>query len=147
MKTSLFAASLIVLLAAALAPAAPAPAPAAPRVKGEQDLSALINRELRSGGSWFTPEEQKVIERKCGYRPGEWDGFEANLSDGTFTCRNGRVVTGDAEMSAVLRAVRPRIEARVGRVMARANVKAAIGRVAAAAAAEAMREVEARRGR
>ena len=128
----------------AIASAAPAPATAA-APDGEQDLSALINRELRSGGSWFTPDEQRVIERKCGYAPGEWDGFEANLSDGAFTCSNGRVVRDDAEMAALLRAAEPRIRARVEAVMARADVKAAIGRVATAAAAKALREMEARR--
>jgi hypothetical protein len=139
MKAALIAtATLALTLAVGATPAAGA---------GEENLSALINRELRSGGSWFTPEERRVIERKCGYAPGEWDGFEANLSDGRFTCRNGRVVEGDPEMRALLRAAEPRIEARVAKVMASAGVKAEISRVAATAAAEAMREVEARRGR
>lgn len=132
------------LCAAALALAA-ASAPAAPRVEGQDELSALIDRNLRSGGSWFTPSERAVIERKCGYRPGEWDGFEANLSNGTFTCRNGRVVRDDPEMRAVLKAAEPRIRARVEAVMKRADVTAAIGRVARIAAAEALREVDARR--
>jgi hypothetical protein len=131
-------------LAALALAATPAPAAA---VQGEENLSALINRELRSGGSWFTPEEQRVIERKCGYAPGEWDGFEANLSNGAFTCRNGRVVRDDAEMTALLRSAEPRIRARVDSVMKRADVAAAISLVASAAAAEAIREVEARRGR
>ncbi|MEA3064288.1 MAG: hypothetical protein QOJ27_727 [Sphingomonadales bacterium] len=139
MKAALIAtATLALTLAVGATPAAGA---------GEENLSALINRELRSGGSWFTPEERRVIERKCGYAPGEWDGFEANLSDGRFTCRNGRVVEGDAEMTALLRAAEPRIEARVAKVMASAGVKAAISRVAATAAAEAMGEVEALRRR
>jgi hypothetical protein len=124
----------------------PAQACAAPRPSGPEDLSALINRELRSGGSWFTPAERAVIERKCGYRPGEWDGFEANLSRGTFVCGNGRVVD-DPEMRSVLRAAEPRIRARVDAVMARADVAAAISRAAKAAAAEAMREWQARHRR
>jgi hypothetical protein len=133
------------LAALASAPAAPvAASPAA--VQGEKELSALINRHLRSGGSWFTPAERAVIERKCGYAPGEWDGFEANLSRGTFTCANGRVVD-DAEVRAVLKAAAPRIEARVEAVMARADVAAAISRVADSAAAAALREIEARRRR
>lgn len=139
MKPALLAASLATLvLAAAGAPAAPA--------AGELDLSALVDRHLHAGGSWFTPAERAVIERKCGYRPGEWDGLEANLSRGTFVCRNGRVID-DPEMRSVLRAAEPRIRVRVGAVMARADVNAAISRVAEAAAAEAMREVKARRGR
>lgn len=52
---------------------------------GPQDaLSVLIDRSLRSRGSWFTPAERAVIGRKCGYAPGEWEGFEANLSRGTL---------------------------------------------------------------
>jgi hypothetical protein len=137
----------IFLAATALALALPAvSAPASVADREGEALSALINRELRSGGSWFTPAEQALIVRKCGYRPGEWDGFEANLMNGRFHCTNGRVVD-DAEMRGLIEAAEPRIEARVERVMARADVKAAISRVADAAAAEAMREVEARHGR
>jgi hypothetical protein len=145
MKTALAAAA---ILALSLILAAPVSAPAAsPPTEGSEELSTLINRNLRSGGSWFTPAEQRVIERKCGYKPGEWDGFEANLSNGRFICRNGRVVADDPEVRAVLRAAEPRIEARVETVMARADVAAAIGRVAGTAAAEALRRVQERRGR
>lgn len=144
MKAALSSAATLAALALALAaPSAPA---AAWGVEGEEALSALINRELRAGGSWFTPAERRVIEAKCGYRPGEWDGFEARLTNGEFHCTNGKVV-GDAEMRALIRAAGPRIDKRVKTVMGRADVRAAISRVAAAAAAEAMREVEARRGR
>jgi hypothetical protein len=136
MKAHLFSAAFLALAVASPASAAP--------VAGEEALSALINRELRSGGSWFTPAEQAVIVRKCGYAPGEWDGFEARLTGGRFHCSNGRVVD-DSEMRALIGSARPRIEARVESVMARSDVKAAISRVATAAAAEAIREVEARR--
>jgi hypothetical protein len=136
--------SIPILLAAVALGAAQAPA--ATPADGEEELSTLINRELRSGGSWFTPAERAVIVRKCGYAPGEWDGFEANLSDGAFTCRNGRVVD-DPEVRAVLKAAAPRIEARVEAVMARADVAAAISRVAQAAADQAMREMAASRRR
>ena len=129
-----------ILAAFASAVVAPA-APSAPAAQEEEALSALINRELRSGGSWFTPAEQAVIVRKCGYRPGEWDGFEANLMRGRFHCTNGRVVD-DEEMRALIRGAEPRIEARVETVMARSDVKAAIERVARSAAAEAMREMD-----
>ncbi|HYG48249.1 MAG TPA: hypothetical protein VD846_09955 [Allosphingosinicella sp.] len=139
------------LAAFALALAAPAAAPAraggeAPASAREEALSTVIDRGLRSGGSWFTAEERALIERKCGYAPGEWDGFEANLSDGTFICRDGRRVE-DAEMRALLRAAAPRIEARVEAVMKRADVTAAIARAAEAAAAEALLGMEARRRR
>ena len=138
---------LVPAFAAVPAPAHPAAA-AAPSVadrEGEK-LSDLINREIRAGGSWFTPAEQAVIVRKCGYAPGQWDGFEVSNLNGKFHCTNGRIVD-DEEMNALMRAAEPRIEARVERVMERSDVKAAISRVADAAAAEAMREVEARRGR
>ena len=87
-----------------------------------------------------------MIERRCGYAPGEWDGFEANLSNGTLICSDGRKVD-DPEVRAVLRAAERRIEARVEAVMARADVAAAIARVAEVAAAEALGQVEARRRR
>jgi len=148
MKAALIPAAFLAALAPAPAESAPAsPAAAAAAGQGEEGLSALIDRELRSGGSWFTPAEQGVIERKCGYAPGEWDGFEANLSDGAFTCSNGRVVRDDAEMRALLRAAEPRIEARVEAVMARADVRAAISRVAKASAEAALSESEAGRRR
>ena len=69
--------------------------------------------------------------------------FEANLSDGVFTCRDGRRVD-DPEVRAVLKSAEPRIEARVERVVKSAEVTAAIARVASAAAAEAVAEAEAR---
>ena len=132
------------LWAAAFAALAASSAPAADRVGGQDELTSLINRELRSGGSWFTPAERALIERKCGYAPRAWDGFEANLSDGTFICRGGRRVD-DPEMRAVLKVAAPRIEARVEAVMESAEVAAAIARVAETAAAEALRKVEIRR--
>lgn len=131
---------------AALALAAAAAPAAAPPADGKDELSALIDRNLRSGGSWFTSAERALIERKCGYAPGEWDGFQVNMTDGTFICRNGRKVD-DPEMRAVLRAAAPRIEARVEAVMARADVSAAIARVAEGAAAEAMLQLESRQPR
>jgi hypothetical protein len=136
---SILAAALAALALAVAAPAAPAQTQ-----NQESDLSALINHHLRSGGSWFTPAERAVIERKCGYAPGEWDGFEANLSNGVFVCRDGRRVD-DPEARAVLKSAVPRIEARVEAVMARADVASAIGRVAEVAAARAMGEVELKR--
>jgi hypothetical protein len=145
MKSGFLPAFAVALAALPQTLAAAAPAPAAP-VAGEKELSSLIARHLRSGGSWFTPAEREVIERKCGYAPGEWDGFEANVTRGTFTCTNGRVVD-DPEMRTVLRAAEPRIRTRVEAMMARADVRAAISRVAEIATAKAMREVEARRER
>jgi hypothetical protein len=116
-------------------PAAPAPRDA------QAGLTALIEHALREDGSFFTSGERSVIERKCGYRPGEWDGFEADIENDVFRCINGRRVD-DPEMRSVMRAAAPRIARRVEQVMARADVRAAIGRVASEAAARAMARFE-----
>lgn len=129
--------SLAVLAAFALIPAAGRASPES------EDLSRTINRELRAGGSFFTASERALIERKCGYAPGQWDGFEANISNGVFTCGNGRRVD-DPEMRAMLREAGPRIGARVREIMARPAVTAAIDRVARLATERALRQVRAR---
>ena len=67
-------------------------------------LTALINRQIRAEGSFFTPREQQMVIAKCGYRPGEWDGFDANMSHGAFHCTNGHMVD-DPEMKAIMAAV------------------------------------------
>ena len=109
-------------------------------------LTALINRQIRVEGSFFTPREQQMVIAKCGYRPGEWDGFDANMSQGAFHCTTGRTVD-DPEMKAIMAAVAPRIERRVNAVMASPDVRAAIDRVAADATAAAMRRLEDRQAR
>jgi hypothetical protein len=94
-----------------------------PGVAGEQ-LGAVIERAIKGEGPFFTAEERAVIERKCGYAPGSWDGFEANMSDGAFRCRDGRRVD-DAEMRALLAVAQPRIERRIEAAMESPEVKAA----------------------
>lgn len=115
-----------------------APAGAEP---DEDALGALVQQRLRAGGSFFTPDEQAVIERACGYAPGEWDGVSINMSDGVFRCTNGRRVD-DPAVRRVMRAAAPRIEARVGRVMESAEVRVAMARITERATAQAMRDVE-----
>ncbi len=128
--------SLAVLAAFTLTPAAGA--------TPESDaLDQLIQRELRAGGSFFTASERALVERKCGYAPGQWDGFDVNISNGVLTCSNGRRVD-DPEMRAMLHDAAPRIGRRVREVMARPAVTAAIGRVAREATDRALREVRAR---
>lgn len=100
-------------------------------------LGALVDARIRAGGSFFTPAEQAVIVRLCGYRPGEWDGFEVGMENSVFRCTNGRRVD-DPEMRAVMEAARPRIARRVEAVMASEEVRAAISRVAEAATREAL---------
>jgi len=125
----------------AQAPAgAAAPGAATSAEASGEALGRTIESRLRADGPFFTPEERVVIERACGYAPGEWDGFEISLGGDVLTCTNGRRAEG-AEVRAVLAAARPRIEARVGRVMASAEVRGAIARVAEVAAAEATREI------
>jgi hypothetical protein len=134
------------LLALSIAAALPGPASAergrAPRAEaaGER-LGSTIEGAIRSEGPFFTAEERAVIERACGYAPGSWDGFEATLRDDAFVCRDGRQVDGP-EVRAVLAAARPRIDARIERVMASAEVRGAIEQVSAEATAEALASVD-----
>jgi hypothetical protein len=109
-------------------------------------LTALINRDIRAEGSFFTPAEQKLIIAKCGYRAGEWDGFQANMADGAFYCTNGRRID-DPEMHAVIEAAAPRIERRVKAVMDSAPVREAIARITAEATAAAMQRLDEKRSR
>jgi hypothetical protein len=111
----------------------------------ERDLDAVIEHAIHDGGPFFTPPERAVIERACGYRPGEWDGFSINDTGGVMTCANGRRVDSP-EVRAVLRAATPRIAARVTAAMNRPEVRAAISRVSDEAVAEAMRELASERG-
>lgn len=131
--------------AAGASPGSPAQQPVA---EAGRALGALVNARLREGGSFFTAKERTGIEAMCGYRPGEWDGFQANDVDGVFRCTNGRTVDRP-EMRAILRAAEPRIRARVRQVMASPEVKAAIAQVASEATARALAQVgrEERRAR
>src|SRR5690349_24313884 len=106
----------------AQAPAgAAAPGAAASAEASGEALGRTIESRLRADGPFFTPEERVVIERACGYAPGEWDGFEVSIDDGVLRCANGRRAEGP-EVRAVLAAAEPRIEARVRRIMASADV-------------------------
>jgi hypothetical protein len=127
--------------AGAAAPGAVGGSPASPATaESGRALGALVTARLHEGGSFFTPKERAGIEAMCGYRPGEWDGFETSDIDGVFRCTNGRTVDSP-EMRAIMRAAEPRIRARVGEVMASAEVKAAIARIASDATARALAEV------
>lgn len=128
-------------LAAATVPdSAETPAETAIEARGEA-LGALIERRLADRGSFFTPGERLVIERACGYAPGEWDGRQATIHDGALTCTNGRRADGP-EVRAVLRAVEPRIEAFVEGVMASPEVAQAMARLTEEATTEALRRAE-----
>ena len=131
--------SLAMLAAFVLIPTAGKAAPE------DEALNRVINRALHADGPFFTAAERALIERKCGYAPGQYDGFQANISNGVFTCSNGRRVD-DPEMRAMLSTAQPRIARRVNAVMRRPEVTAAIDLVAAQATERALRRVRARRG-
>lgn len=146
--TRLLTAALIaagVTLAFVTARAHPAAAAAADETAAERRLEALVETGIRAGGSWFTGAERATIERACGYAPGEWDGFDVNMTRRGLTCTNGRQVD-TPEVRAVLAAAEPRIERRVNAVMASPEVTAAIAEITREAEAEAMREIAGRRG-
>ena len=127
---------------AAIAPTR-APAAAADEIEDAGNrLGSMITSRLRAGGPFFTAEEQAVINQACGYAPGEWDGFEINMSDGRLTCTNGRRVD-TPEVRRVLAAAEPRIERRVEEVMESAEVRGAIARISAEATARAHRAIAA----
>lgn len=104
-------------------------------------LGATIESRLEAEGPWITEEDQAVIDRKCGYAPGESDRHGISISNGVLLCSNGRKVD-DAETRALLAIVQPRIERRVKRVMESAEVEAAIAVASSQAAAEALRGVD-----
>jgi hypothetical protein len=106
----------------------------------ERELGALIQQGLREGGPFFTAEEQAVINRACGYTPGEWDGFELNMHGDILHCTNGRDV-GDPQIRRVVRLAAPRIGRRVSAVMARADIRDAIDHIAEEATDRAMRDL------
>jgi hypothetical protein len=128
-------------LAAALGLSSPqSAAAAAVEERADAGLGDLIDRALHEDGPFFEARERAVIERKCGYAPGSWDGFDATISGGVFHCTNGRRLD-DAETRAILARAEPRIERRVQAVMRRPEIHAAIERVARQAAAQALREL------
>ena len=125
-----FVAALAVTTAVPSAYAHPGPA-------GQDQLNTVINRAIHEGGPFFTPAEQAVINRKCGYAPGQWDGNDFSINNGVFLCPNGRTVD-DAEMRALLKVAQPRITARINAVMARPEIRAAIRETANKAVREAL---------
>ena len=135
------AASSIVILVSALA-LGPGTASSANEVESAgARLGELITSRLRAGGPFFTNEEKAVIDRACGYAPGEWDGFELNTRDDVLICTDGRRVD-TPEVRRVLDAARPRIERRVEEIMDSAEVRGAIARITSHATARAMRAME-----
>ncbi len=129
-------AATVVVTAVPSAYAHPRPHPH-PGLAGHDQLGTVINIAIHEGGPMFTPAEQAVINRKCGYAPGEWDDRNFNINNGVFHCRNGKVVD-DAEMRALLEVAQPRISARINAAMARPEVREAIRRTAEEATRRAL---------
>jgi len=127
-------------LAMALSGGASAERPAAAKAAGDR-LGAAIERAIKGDGPFFTPEERALVEAKCGYAPGSWDGFEANTDARDFICRGGRRID-DPEMRAMLAVAQPRIEHRVRAAMQREDVQGAIRAVAEQAQRQAWQAVD-----
>jgi hypothetical protein len=117
---------------------------AGPRTEANERLNRTINRAIHAEGPFFTPAEQAVVRRKCGYASGEWDGSQANMSNGEFICTNGRRVA-DAEMRELMEVAGERIGRRVSAAMESAEVQAAIARVADEATRDALARLGKRR--
>ena len=104
-------------------------------------LGAVIERALRGDGPFFTAEERAVIERACGYAPGSWDGYDANIQDDGFVCSNGRRADSE-EARAVMAVAGPRVSARLSAAMNGPEVRAAMEEVTRSAAAAATAAVD-----
>jgi hypothetical protein len=106
----------------------------------EARLEQAVDSAMKEDGPFLTPEEEALIERKCGYPPGSRDSKSLSMSDGVLHCSNGRRVD-DPEVRAMMAVAGPRIETRVKAIMARPEIKRAIAMVADEATAEALREL------
>ena len=100
-----------------------------PALEPGDPLGTVINHAIHAEGSFFTPAERAVIDRKCGHAPGQWNGLNFSINNGVFQCPNGKTVD-DAEMRALLQVAQPRITARINAAMARPEVQEAIRRTA-----------------
>jgi hypothetical protein len=108
--------------------------------ESKQQLNLVIQRAIRADGPLFTPAEQAVINAKCGYAPGQWDGYQFSMTGDVLICTNGKRVD-DPEVHALMEVAGPRIGRRVSAAMARPEVNEAIARVADEAAHKAMAEL------
>ena len=107
---------------------------------GHGGLNQAIHKAMDAEGPFLTPEEQALIERKCGYARGSSDGKSLTMSNGVLHCSNGRKVD-DPEVRAMMAVVGPRIEKRVKAMMERPEIKEAIAMVARKETKRALREM------
>lgn len=107
----------------------------------ERAIDAAMDEE-----PFLTAEEKALIHRKCGYPSGSRESDNLTISNGVLHCSNGRKVD-DPEVRAMMAVAGPRIEKRVQAIMARPEIKRAIGMVADEAAAKALRDLERKWGK
>ena len=97
----------------------------------------MIQRAIHADGPLMLASERVLVERKCGYQPGSWDGSSFSMNNGVLHCSNGRKVD-DPEVRAMMDVAGPRISKRVNAAMGRPEVTAAIDAVAREASAKAL---------
>lgn len=92
-------------------------------------LDRLIYETIEGAKPFFTPQEDALIARKCGYAPGTWDSDEVNMHNDIMICPNGRRVD-DPEVRTMMAIAGPRISKRVNAALERPEVREAIAAVA-----------------
>jgi hypothetical protein len=138
----------LAIFAAVTASAAAAAAHPEPREgsSAKDRLENVIQQAIHGEGPLLLAAERALVERKCGYAAGSWDGNSVSMTDGVLICSNGRRVD-DPEVRAAMEVAGRRISARVNAAMARAEVRAAISAVADQASREAIERVRRERRR
>ena len=91
-------------------------------------MRSAIDHAIHAGGPLLLPAERALVERKCGYPAGSWDGRDFSMNNGVLVCSNGRRVD-DPEVRAMMENASPRISRRVREAMNRPEVRAAIAEV------------------
>lgn len=92
-------------------------------------LGRAVDAAMEALQPFFTRAERSLIERKCGYAAGSWDGRSISVNNGVLTCSNGRRVE-DPEVRAMVDAADARISRQVLAAMESPAVRAAISAVA-----------------
>ena len=105
-------------------------------------MRAAIDHAIHAGGPFLLPAERALVERKCGYPAGSWDGSNFNMNNGVLICSNGRRVD-DPEVRSMMENASPRISRRVRAAMDRPEVRAAIAEVSREATEAALARLRA----
>lgn len=107
-------------------------------------LQAEIQRAIHADGPMLLASERALVERKCGYAPGSWNGENFSMTNGILICSNGRRVD-DPEVRSMMAVAGRRISRRVNAAMSRPEIRAAIDAVAEEAQSEALTGLAERR--